>query len=92
MGGAYVCQPRAWDSLGGQDERFTGWGNEDTAFSLVADRLQRCHLRVHGTIYHLWHPYSESRDPEHPEHRANEALFASYVEAENMGNFLRDRA
>jgi hypothetical protein len=91
VGGVFVCRPKSWDALGGQDERFTGWGCEDTAFNLVADRLDRSHVRVKGTIHHLWHPHPETRDPEHAEYKANAALLAQYTEAENMRSFIRDR-
>ena len=32
-GGIYVCTPEVWLKCGGQDERFKGWGGEDTAFA-----------------------------------------------------------
>jgi predicted glycosyltransferase involved in capsule biosynthesis len=32
-GGIYICSPEVWLKCGGQDERFTGWGGEDTAFA-----------------------------------------------------------
>jgi hypothetical protein len=32
-GGIYICAPEVWLKCGGQDERFKGWGGEDTAFA-----------------------------------------------------------
>ena len=91
VGGVFVCKPKSWDALGGQDERFTGWGCEDTAFNLVADRLDRSHVRVKGTIHHLWHPHPPTKDPEHEEYKANAELLKAYTEAEDMHAFLRGR-
>lgn len=56
VGGVYVTSISAWEFLGGQDERFTNWGCEDTAFSIVADKMGRPLKRVDGSIYPLWHP------------------------------------
>jgi predicted glycosyltransferase involved in capsule biosynthesis len=56
VGGMCVSSVKAWDALGGQDERFYGWGFEDTAFRTYADRLNKSFLRTGGNIYHLWHP------------------------------------
>lgn len=47
----------AWDTIGGFDERFRGWGWEDMAFQCVAVGLVG-HERIEGDVYHLWHPRS----------------------------------
>jgi len=58
-GGALVLHRRAWDLVGGYDERFVGWGYEDTAMNIS--------LAVHagwelseGNSYHLWHPVANT--------------------------------
>lgn len=62
-GGIYVTSIIAWEYLGGQDERFTNWGCEDTAFSIMANKMGRPLQRVDGTIYPLWHPsYAREED------------------------------
>lgn len=38
-GGVIVTTPEAWWAVGGQDERFQGWGYEDAAWRLAADTL-----------------------------------------------------
>lgn len=62
-GGIYVTSVNSWNYLGGQDERFTNWGCEDTAFSIAANKMGRPLQRVDGTIYPLWHPsYAREQD------------------------------
>lgn len=91
VGGAFVTTPEAWWALGGQDERFTGWGCEDTAFSLVADRLRRSHVRIPGTIHHLWHPASPDKDESNPSYRLNADLLARYGAATDITHMITER-
>jgi hypothetical protein len=82
VGGVQVARPDVWWALGGQDERFTGWGCEDTAFNLAADRLGRSHVRVPGEIHHLWHPVTwRTTDPSYA---ANAALLQRYAQEDVM--------
>lgn len=64
---ACVIVPRAvWDTVGGFDERFQGWGFEDSAFCAASDAYVGNHLRISGELWHLWHdksPESNSRSP-----------------------------
>lgn len=46
-----------WDRIGPFEERFTGWGFEDSEFA----RRARPFGRVRGDVYHLWHPRSEHK-------------------------------
>jgi hypothetical protein len=92
VGGVQVTTPETWDMLGGQDERFTGWGCEDTAFNLVADRMGHSHVRVEGTIHHLWHPQPEGKDTESESYKANAALLQRYVEAEDITEIVREHS
>lgn len=45
----------AWDTVGGFDERFVGWGHEDTAFA-AATAWYAGWARVDGDVLNLWHP------------------------------------
>ena len=78
VGGAYVSTPEAWAAMRGQDERFTGWGCEDTAFAFAAEQLGMPCLRVEGQLNHLWHPSSLLKDEEHPAYIFNAALLQRY--------------
>lgn len=45
-----------WDSIGGFDDRFVGWGFEDTAFHIAVETITGLPIEViHGECYHLWH-------------------------------------
>lgn len=74
-GGVIIASPRTWWRAGGMDERFTGWGYEDTSFRLAARELTGI-VTHSGTIWHLWHPWERHKDS--PEFRHNESLAQHY--------------
>lgn len=52
-----VAVPRGpWDVMGGADEGFVGWGGEDIAISLALQTFGGGMHRIHGDVWHLWHP------------------------------------
>lgn len=51
-----VLHRTAWETVGGMDERFRGWGQEDLAFSLAMTRLVGQQKTIVGNAWHLWHP------------------------------------
>lgn len=71
-GGLLVVARSGWDRVGGFDERFVGWGHEDSAFNhrVLAAASWR---QIEGNAWHLWHP---SPKPASPEYRRNRALLA----------------
>jgi hypothetical protein len=46
---------KAWDTIGGFDERFAGWGFEDIAFQAASGGLVGWD-RVEGDVLNMWHP------------------------------------
>ena len=80
VGGAIVCSPATWWAAGGQDERFTGWGAEDTAFAAAATALCGKPIRHSGRAVHLWHPIGYNQNS--PEYQANFVLADRYVDAQ----------
>ncbi len=50
-----VISRRQWETIGGFDESFRGWGYEDTAFAAAAETFGGI-IRMPGTVWHLWHP------------------------------------
>jgi glycosyltransferase involved in cell wall biosynthesis len=61
--GVCVCvEPALYFAVGGHDERFRGWGYEDTEFW---DRLGRAVpvTRLPGRLYHLYHPPVATNTP-----------------------------
>lgn len=49
-----------FEAAGGYDERFTGWGWEDTAFQFtMTEKFGKCE-RVPGFVVHLWHSRADA--------------------------------
>ena len=55
VGGVWVMSVEAWQSVGGQDEGFTGWGYEDDSFYLITNTLLGPAVRHEGLIVCQWH-------------------------------------
>jgi len=92
--GAICMRKDAYNLLGGYDERFTGWGYEDTAFSCAATIIFGNAHRVHGQAYHLWHGRPQSLTWEQPHIAANRALCGEYTlcsDKDSMLEYLRLR-
>lgn len=47
----------AYELLGCFDERFKGWGGEDSCLMRALDTLWGRHKTARNEIYHLWHPF-----------------------------------
>jgi hypothetical protein len=79
QGGILVVEAEAWQNIGGMDERFTGWGFEDTAFYAAAHTLLGTVVRHEGAIHHLWH--RTDYDAWSPRYAANKARCRTYEAA-----------
>jgi len=85
--GVYVTTPRTWASHGGQDERFRGWGFEDSAWFAAHTTLLGSHPQRHdGDVYALHH---ETQLREGEQYEANAALRERYREAEPSPEAMR---
>jgi len=52
-----VLHRSAWETVGGHDERFRGWGSEDESFAFALQRLVGQPISgQRATAYHLHHP------------------------------------
>lgn len=67
-------------SIGGNDERFAGWGWEDSAFAAKADTLLGPHVRIPGECIHLFHALRQDRKSDSSA-VANRALGMRYDKA-----------
>lgn len=72
-----IVPRRVWDVVGGFDERFVGWGQEDVAFAHVA-RMVAPIERVPGKVFHLEHDSRAERGKGTPRYEANQALGRAY--------------
>ncbi len=79
-GGVNVVPRRLWDAVGGYDERFRGWGWEDTAFEMACRALGGFKM-LRGEVFHLWHPIGTDRSADNPQYQANVALGHRYQRA-----------
>lgn len=51
-----VLSRDAFDTVGGMDERFRGWGGEDVSFMRSVDVLFGRHKTLNRAVYHMHHP------------------------------------
>lgn len=79
--GILVMSRKAWDTVGGYDESFIGWGYEDNAFRLALDTLWTRHTRLDYPILHLWHSAPEDTRFGQPNISHNQRLYQKYVAA-----------
>ena len=57
FGALIQLMPReAFESTGGMDTRFHGWGGEDVAFMHAVDTIYGKHKTTNNGVIHLWHP------------------------------------
>lgn len=56
FGGVNVVTRDLWETVGGFDPRFGGWGHEDRAFVHCVTTLHGPRNRVPGRLINLWHP------------------------------------
>ena len=79
-GGVNVIPRGLFEKVGGYDERFKGWGWEDTAME-AACRVLGGFEQLTGDVYHLWHPIGPDRAADDPQRLANVALGHRYLKA-----------
>lgn len=81
-----VVPRKLWDTVGGFDERFVGWGCEDRAFHQACTVLGGMVERVDGSVWHLWHPVGVTAGGRN--YRANKALEARYLAAKTRDQMM----
>lgn len=78
--GLIVIRTDEWWRAGGMDERFSGWGWEDSAFACAVRTILGPIQRHAGTANHLWHP-TECK-PRSECYQMNKRLYERYAAAE----------
>lgn len=85
-----IAVPRTvWETVGGFDETFAGWGMEDTAFALAAETLVGPLIHMEGEVWHLWHPTAPEGHVGTPSAIANRARGARYQAAKGDADAIR---
>ena len=70
-----------WDVVGGFDERFVGWGHEDSAFEMATTVMGGPTIRLGSVLYHLHHTRPKDSDRKTPTRQANIARMERYRDA-----------
>lgn len=87
---AVAVSRRLWELAGPFDERFVGYGREDTAFRISCEVETGPIVKVCGETFHLWHELAPDAKPGNPIRQANEKRHQAYIAA--RGNRERVRA
>lgn len=90
--GVNVFTPAAWDAVGGADEKFKGWGYEDTA-------VQYVHQVVHGTPYiahsgvafNLSHTDQSREDQNYHNNKALYEIYETKTTAQDVLDLVRSK-
>lgn len=89
VSGVLAVSRKAYDEVGGFDERFIGWGWEDLAFTCALGSLFGNLTRVPGFVVHLYHHRSVAENFGQPNEPANHALYNRYCEVEHDQEAMR---
>lgn len=76
--GLLVVSRDGYETAGGYDERFAGWGYEDNAFRAALDHRVGTHTRLKGHCEHLWHHVIAGECFDNPDIDANRRLYQKY--------------
>ncbi|MFE4521035.1 glycosyltransferase [Cytobacillus firmus] len=87
VGGLNIIKRECFESAGGFDERFQGWGGEDDAFAAAMNTFCGHYKRVDQSIYHLWHPRSKPSDNRN--YHTNFELALRYCKAQGNKSEMR---
>ncbi len=76
---AVAIARRTWDTIGGFDDRFVGWGFEDTAFHIACETISGLPVEIiPGDCFHLWHPTGPETSRASITYKRNHALKRRY--------------
>jgi hypothetical protein len=83
--GIHLLSKEHYWKAGGYDERFVGWGSEDSCFLKAArTMIDLPSKRIEGVAYHLWHPVDPMRAAKRDESEIKNKYISQYKEA--LGN------
>lgn len=83
-GGLVILRTSAYESVGGMDSTFQGWGGEDDALSVALLRSGlRCGIDTESPALHLAHPRTPESRYGHAHYASNRARAAWWHEADD---------
>lgn len=92
--GMHLLTKEAWRKSGGYDERYVGWGSEDSAFlaSLITMNEKEI-LRLDAPAYHLWHPLDKTRHRKRDERvtHLTQKYLAAKFDPVTMAKILKEK-
>ena len=78
------------ETIGGWDERFCGWGEEDPAMLVAINTLVGQTVMVDSYVGHIWHPRGTEHDETTARFRDNKALRELYDIAHGRPRMMLD--
>jgi glycosyltransferase involved in cell wall biosynthesis len=89
--GSYVITKENYIKTGGHDERFIGWGSEDSVYIKVATTMiDQPYLRMEGDSIHLYHPHVPDRFIKRDSDKIKVMLNKRYRDALDNESAMRD--
>lgn len=89
VGGFFAMTRAAYESVGGFDERFVGWGGEDPALQRAVRTLAGPIRTVPYLLYHLYHPQEPEHDTSTARYQRTLAHFKLYERADGKPEEMR---
>ena len=89
VGGAFLINKEMYCQIGGENERFYGWGAEDNE---RVKRLEILGYRIHrsnGVLYHLYHPRNNSHYADHETESMTELIKVSNMTREELMLYIK---
>jgi hypothetical protein len=72
VSGVVMLRSVDFSTIGGFDDRFVGWGEEDVAFIIKASKTLGRPVRCPNDVWHLWHP--RGSDYSQPHYKQNQSI------------------
>lgn len=73
--GVICLNKTMFEQAGGYNEDYSGWGFEDYEFRDKLDKHVGRHLRLPGSVYHLWHEVEEGTTDDSSTFMSNKLLY-----------------
>lgn len=77
--GLVVLLKESFYKVNEMDERFYGWGAEDSAFNCAMVAIVEQSVRIEGDVYHLWHPREKQQSIAQGHFERNRRLYRRYA-------------